>query len=1158
MNKIVNLSPLGTITPLRSYFWTIMRVLLLLIGIGLSTAYANSSYAQTKIDIDVNDVVLEDLFKEIQAKTEYVFFYKDDVLDSNKKVSLSLKNVKLADILNRAFRNTDLSYKIDDRQVVIIKKLPKPSSSLTEPNLVMQTDISGTVTDADGAPLPGANVVVKGTTNGTQTDFDGNYTISAEADATLVFSYIGFSTQEVAVNGQTTINVSLAEDTSRLQEVVVLGYSTQTRGDLTGSVASVDLTEATKAPLVNAAEALEGRVTGVSVINAGAPGSTPTIRIRGFGSTNANGPLFIIDGVQTTDASILNSINPEDIAQMNVLKDGAASIYGARASNGVVIIATKSGGYNQDSASISLDMYTGFSRATNLPDVLNAQQHGDMIFESLSNDGLAPSHPQYGDGASAVVPSTILGAPTPVTTRRGGSWLDDVFRNAPTQNISLGLENGTENAKYNVSISYLNRQGTQLRSFFKRGLIRANSEFKIGNKIRVGEHLNVSFANSSTAKNPDASLGNNPVMLAQRNSPLLPVRADDGSYAGTYSNALGLSNPTNPVADLDRASDDFYKTIRVLGDVYASYEFIDGLTFKTTIGGDLELQNSRAFLPTNPEHSEARSTNTLTEFDYDSYNWVWTNTLNFNKTYGDHTVNALVGLEAVENRIKQKTINVTGFLFETPDFYLLDRGSGTPNFGFVGDVTNSLFSVFGSLNYSYSNKYLLTATLRRDTSSNFLGDNRSDVFPAVSAGWLLSDEDWFTSNLVNRVKLKASWGQLGNQAVPAANPTINVSTINPAQSNYVFTGSGTPTTGAIVGAIGNPDLKWETSESTNIGLEFGLLENSLNFGIEYFKITTKDLIAQDLSVISTTAIDANAPFVNLGNIENKGFDITVGYQNQTDSGFSYGVDLNVSTYKNEVTNLSSEFQVGDTRFRGGAVTRTEVGRPISSFFGFDVEGIFSSEAEVGSAADQGFAANADGIGRFRYRDVNGDNVINDDDRTFIGSPHPDFSYGINLTFGYKNWDLSAFLSGVSGKDAYNYSKIFTDFPTFFNANRSARTLDSWSPSNTSGSLPALSSVITNNETSPNSYFVENASYLRLKNLQIGYTLPDTLLDKIGIDNIRLYVQASNLFTITDYNGLDPEIPIIVRNGAIDNLTQGVDVSAFPLAQIFTFGTNFKF
>ncbi|MDF0708291.1 SusC/RagA family TonB-linked outer membrane protein [Flagellimonas okinawensis] len=1020
-----------------------------------------------------------------------------------------------------------------------------------------QSQITGTVTDQNGEPLIGANVLVKGTTNGTQTDFDGNYTISADSNATLIFSYVGFSTQEVAISGRSVVDVTLSEDASQLDEVVVLGYSTQTRGDLTGSVASVDLSEATKAPIVNAAEALEGRVTGVSLINSGVPGSSPTIRIRGFGSTNGNDPLFIIDGVQTTDGSILNSIDPADILQMNVLKDGAASIYGARASNGVVIVTTKNGGYNMESAEISLDMYTGFSRAANLPGLLNPQQHGQMFWDSFNNVGQAPTHAQYGDGASPVVPSTILGAPEPVTARSGGSWFDDIFRSAPTQNVSLRMENGNAGAKYSMTASYLNRQGIQLESSFKRGLMRVNSEFKVGEKVRIGQHLNVSFANSSAPKNPNTSLGGSPLMLAMRNSPLLPAYTDAGNYAGTYSNALDLSNPTNPVADLRRAGDNFYKTFRILGDIYATYQIVDGLTLKSSIGGDAELLSTRAFLPTNPEHSEARSTNSLTESDTDAFSWVWTNTLNYNKTFGDHNINALFGLEAVENRSKFKSVTVTDFLFETPDYYLPDTGTGDPIVS-AGDNTTSLFSVFGSINYSYGNKYYLTATLRRDTSSNFLGDNQSDTFPAVSAGWLLSEEDWFDSSWLNRVKFKGSYGELGNQQVPVVGPTLTQAGIDVGQSNYAFNGSGAPSTGAIISAIGNPDLRWETSQTSNLGVELGFLDNKLSVEFELFKITTEDLIAQDLQLISTTAPDANAPFVNLGSIENKGFDLAIGYRDQTDSGFRYGVDFNLSSYKNEVTDLIYNQQFGDPGFRGGAITVTEVGQPISYFYGFDVIGIFQSESEVGSSPDQQFENDADGVGRFKYRDVNDDGVINDSDRTNIGSPHPDFTYGINLNLGYKNWDLSAFFSGVQGRDVYNYSKIFTDFPTFFFGNRSTRVLDSWSPQNTGGSLPALGTSVVNRETSPNSYFVEDASYLRLKNLQIGYTLPDTILDKLGMNQIRLYLQASNLFTITDYSGMDPEIPILVTDGSADNLTQGIDTAPYPLAQVYTFGVNLKF
>ena len=1004
----------------------------------------------------------------------------------------------------------------------------------------IQSTVTGTVTDDTGAPLPGANVLVKGTTTGTQTDFDGNYTITADSGATLEFSYIGFATQEIAVDGQTTINVSMAEDAAALDEVIVTGYSTQTRGDLTGAVSSVDLSEAVKAPITNAAEALQGRTSGVTVLNSGSPGGTPIIRIRGFGTSNSNAPLFIIDGVQTDDASILNNINPSDIKQMNVLKDGAASIYGARASNGVVIITTKNGGYNMETGEIKLDMYTGFSKAANLPDVLTAEQHGDMIFQSLANVGSPVTHPQYGSGRIPVIPGTIQGAPTTVTRRPDGStWFDDVFRTALTQNFTLSAENGSETGKYAASVSYINRQGTQITTQFKRASIRLNSEFKVGKSVTIGQHLNASFSNTRTGD--QRSLGNNPYLLSFRNSPLLPVFADDGSFAGTFSNATGLSNPTNPVADLERSSDDFAKNFRVLGDFYVSWEIVDGLTAKTSIGGDIQDFNSRRFLALNPEHSEARSTNTLTEQNFDTYNWTWTNTLNYSKQFGDHSVNALFGLEAVETRFKGNEVAVNGFLFETPDFYLLSNGTGTPNFNFASDDTNSLYSVFGSVNYSYNNKYLLTATLRRDESSRFIGDNKSDTFPSISAGWAVSEEDFFnTDGFVNRLKLKGSWGQLGNQTIPGNNPTQNISSLSLSQANYSFNGDGGLTTGAILTSVGNPDLRWETSTSINAGVELGFLDNALNFSFEYFKLTTNDLISQDNSLISTTAIDASAPFVNLGSVENTGFDVSLGYQTQTESGFSFGADLNISAYDNEVTELVSAFQLGSSAFRGGAVTRTQVGQPISSFFGREVTGF-------------------DDNGRFTYRDIDNNGEINDDDRTFIGSPHPDFTYGLNLNFGYKNFDLTAFFAGSEGNDIYNYTKVFTDFPLFFNGNRSTRVLDSWTPQNTNATLPALGNAIVNNEADPNSYFVEDGSFLRLQNFQIGYSLPETLLDRTGMKGVRFYLQASNLFTITGYDGVDPEVqPVFNDDGSVNNLTLGVDFGSLPIARIFTFGTNFKF
>ncbi|MEP2689850.1 SusC/RagA family TonB-linked outer membrane protein [Maribacter dokdonensis] len=1019
----------------------------------------------------------------------------------------------------------------------------------------LQSTITGTVLDATGQPLPGANVVEKGTTNGTQTDFDGNYTLNVADGATLVFSYIGFKTIEIPVNGQASVDATLAEDAAALDEVIVTGYSTQTRGDLTGSVGSVDVSEATKAPIVNAAEALQGRVSGVTITNNGSPGATPVVRVRGYGTGNSNDPLYIIDGVQTDDPSILNSINPADIDQMNVLKDGAAAIYGARASNGVVIITTKSGGYNMDSARVSVDMYTGFSKATNVPELLNTEQHGEMIFQSLRNDGVTPSHPQYGDGPNPVTPTTIQRAPVSATVKPGGGtdWLDEIYRTAVTQNASITLENGNEQSKFLFSASYLNRQGIQIATGFKRGSIRLNSEFKIGDKIRIGEHTNISFDRRSG--------GQSWFNFATRMSPLVPVFDDEGNYAGNYSNDTGLSNPNNPVAEANRQADDFNKTLRVFGDIYATLDIIDGLQFKTSIGGSIRAYNDRRFRALIPESSEPIATNTLREADQDSYEWVWSNTLSYNKSFGDHGLNALVGIEAVNVTGKGKEISRTDYFFETPEYYLLSNGLGAANVAYAYDNASSLFSLFGTANYNYAGKYLLTATVRKDESSRFLGDNKSDVFPSFSAGWVVSNEDfWPTDGAVSRFKLKGSWGQLGNQTLPVNNPTTNISVVSEQYGNYVFNGSGGATPGALLNAVGNPDLRWETSETTNFGVELGFFDNKLNLGAEYFIIKTKDLINQDGSQYSSTSIDAAPPYVNLGSIENKGIDATISYADVTESGFSYGIDMNFSSYKNEVTELISAFQTGFGGFRTtGTVTRTQEGQPISSFYGRVVEGIFASPEEVAAAADQGFASPEDGVGRFQYRDITGDGVINDDDRTFIGNPHPDFTYGVNLTMGYKGFDMSAFFQGSQGNEIFNNDKVYTDLPTFFDANRSVRVLDSWTPDNLDATLPALSSSITNNEGTANSFFVEDGSYMRLKNLQIGYTFNEKVSKMMGMDSVRFYLQGTNLFTITGYDGVDPELqPRFLDSGAIDNLTIGVSDNNYPLASIYSLGVNLKF
>lgn len=1002
--------------------------------------------------------------------------------------------------------------------------------------------ISGTVSDETG-PLPGANVLVKGTTIGTQTDFDGNYTLlDVGSDVTLVFSYIGYKTAEVAVNDQTTLDITLEEDASKLDEVIVTGYGTQTRGEITGSIASVEMEDAVKLPVQNAAELLQGRVSGVQVTNSGTPGEAPKINVRGFGTSNNTDPLYIIDGVQTDDNNVLNNINPTDIKEFTVLKDAAAAIYGARASNGVVIITTNGGGYNMDQPVVSLDVYTGFAKITNAVDLLNVDQHANVIWESLVNqqalNGLTdpPSHAQYGgaDGNSGpVVPATVQGAAingvpftTTVKPNGGTDWIDALTQSGLTSNASVSVANGTETGKYFMSASYVDREGIVKYTGFKRGSTRLNSEFKAGKnkRLTIGEHLNIAFSKANVGTSDDTE-------LALRITPLIPVRNDAGEFAGTEG--LELGNAGNPVANNFRAQNDYLKNYSFLGDVYADYKITDALSIKTVFAGGFNILNERTFVALNPEAKEARNAATLTEGDVTQINWSWTNTLNYRKTFGKHSVNALAGIEAIKERGKGKTIQRSSFLNEDPNFVLLSNGIANPNVSEAFDGSTTLFSIFGTANYDFDGKYFLTATLRNDKSSRFIGDNQSQTFPSVSAGWELTKEDFFNSDgFLNRLKVRASYGELGNQTLPIRNPAQNGFFQSQQYADYAFDG-GSIVDGVLLTQVGNPDLRWETSTSINLGLDFSFLESRLSGLVEYFNIETKDLIVRDLNAVSLTAIDAGAPFVNFGTVVNKGVDFQLNWNDQIGEDFSYGISGNLSTVKNEVTEFKAPLQGNSSGIRKGQVTRTEEGDEISYFYGRDVIGLTPE-------------------GRFIYRDVNGDGVTDTADRTKIGSPHPDFTYGVNLNANYKNFDISFFFQGSQGNDLWNYNKVFTDYGFFFNGNRSTRTLDARSASNPNGSFVALSATSQNNEDEPNSSYVEDGSYLRLKNATIGYTLPNSILGNVGISSLRIYVNASNLFTITKYEGFDPEVI------PIDNLTLGLDRRINPLSRIITFGANVKF
>ena len=1018
------------------------------------------------------------------------------------------------------------------------------SSSL----IFAQNSISGSVSDESNNPIPGATVVVEGTNTGVVTDFDGNYQINASAGDQLTFSSLGFGSQTITVGNQNQINVTLMSSVDILDEVVVSGYQTQQRRSLSGAIGTVDTEEAFKTQVTNAAEALQGRVAGVQVTSGGGPGAAPVIRIRGYSTTNDNSPLYVIDGIQTTDPNVMRDINPRDIENISVLKDGSAAIYGARASNGVIVVTTKKGTYNQANT-LEVDASYGISTVTRVPDMLNVQQHADMTWQSILNDGNTPSHPQYGTGATPSVP-IFLNVPIPSGAEyegagakvapNGTDWFDEIFDPAEVTNVSVSASGGSEQGRYHMSANYLKQEGVIIHTGYERASTRLNSEFKIGDKLTVAENLNITYDKEGTTSG-------NPIQNAAFSSPLVPVRDTNGNFAGTYSNSARVGIANNPVADLYRGRNDYNKNLRVIGDISVKWQITPELVFKTSAGITMRDLNGRYFTALNPEHGEAISNNTLSEQSFRQDSWVVTNFLNYKNSFGDHNLDLLVGTEQTKNNYKGFGALRTNYLFEDPSFYLLSNGSGVPVISGAGANSNSISSLLATANWSYNN-IGATATIRKDDTSRFAKATSDAVFPSASMFWLMSSEDWFDSSVFDTLKIRASYGELGNQEIGISNADINISNINEFTGAYAYGGSGGATAGAVIASKGNPLLTWETMTSKNFAIDAGFMDNKLTMTLDVFENVTDGLVAQDTQKISTTAIDASAPYTNLGSMKSSGFDLSLNYGDTTSNGVTYSIAANATRAKNEVTELISESYSGSSQ-RIGTMTRTSVGEPISYFYGRNVLGIFQTEAEVASHATQDGA----GVGRFKYEDINNDGIINDSDRTKIGDPHPDLIFGVNVNVAYKNWDMSMFWNGQLGFDIFDYTALYYETPYFFNGNRSTRVLDSWSPSNTGAALPALSETTLNSEFSTsNSFFVRDGSYARLRSLQIGYTLPDNIASKLGASSARVYYNGTNLLTLTDFTGLDPEVP---RGGALDI---GVYSAQYPSNAISSLGINIKF
>jgi len=1035
-------------------------------------------------------------------------------------------------------------------------------------------NISGTVTSDDG-PLPGATVLVQGTNDFATTDFDGNFTIEAAQGAILEVSFVGYTTQQVPVDGdQITITLALG---NLLEEVIVTtGYGTQSKRDITGAVSTIDAEELTSVPATTFAQQMQGRASGISVVSDATPGGEATVRIRGFGTTGNNNPLYVIDGVPTESQG---NLNPQDIESFQILKDAsAASIYGSRAANGVIIITTKRGKVGE--GKISYSSFFGWQTAANDVDALDARGLGEYLYLADYYAGKTPSHGQYGfsgtpENPQISIPNYVFpsGAASvdeslysltesniyAITKSADTNWWELLTQaNAPMSQHSIDASGATETSQYAFNATFFSQDAVIKYQGYKRATIRLNSSTKtLGDRLEVGENFTLSLDNRFGGFGNDGE--QNAVSGAYKHHPLLPNYDIAGNFAG--SRGLNLGNNFNPYASQFRNQDDRTRRSRAFGNVYAQLTIAEDFKFKSSFGVNLTTNQVKDIGRPQPEYVEGNFINSQRSATSWDYEWTWTNTLSWAKVLNDvHDVSAYVGVEAIEGFGEYFGASRQRFPFQSTNIIsYLDLGNqGTA--GNYGNISKdfSLWSQFVQANYQYDGKYLAQVTVRNDASSRFKSATNSAFFPAFSLGWRMSEENFMSGiSFIDDLKFRYGWGKTGNQSIGDYNAYTQFRSSS-YNSGYPIDGSSSSATlGYDPSQFGNPNAKWEATVSNNFGFDATLFDRAISVEFDLWNRTTSDLLLTVPVVYS--AGDAGAPAVNVGEMYNEGIDFAMDWTKDVGE-LQITLGGNISSYRNEVKKLD-EFDTpifGSNR-RVPALTRTAVGDPISSIYGFEVLGIFQSQAEADAWAPYG-STGYNAPGKFKYADINGDGEINDDDRTIIGNPHPDFVYGINLNLAYRNFNLNIFGNGVQGNDVYNYVRYFADFNTF-QGNRSTRALtEAWQPSNPSA--PRAQWTAANpNATSPimdandqissrtSSYLIEDASYFRLRNIQLTYSFDDAINTALGISGGQIYLQGQNLFTITNYSGLNPEI----QTG--NDIQLGYDGGFMPVSKTLIVGLN---
>lgn len=1063
-----------------------------------------------------------------------------------------------------------------------------------------QTKIHGIVADVNGSPLTGVNILEEGTQNGTITDIDGDFTLTVTSPASvLVFTYVGFKTQGIRVGNNQQFKVVMEEDLGSLQEIVVVGYGTQAKKDITGSVAVVNTSELLASTGSSVSQQLQGKTPGVYIGQTGSPGSATMVRIRGINTVNDNGPLYVIDGVSTRNQN-LSSLNPNDIESMQVLKDASsAAIYGAQAANGVILITTKRGA-GTGQPKLTYDAYFGLQKTGKRYDLLNSMDRLALEWKSqqnsydLRNIDDVPKHVQFGSGVQPSIPNylTTTGArgnrdidisnysfPTfQIVPFSDTDWWDAIDRTAPMHSHQLTLSGGGNKGQYLMGLNYFDQQGTVIRSYYTRYQTRLNTSFDIRPWFRMGENLQYSWTKDQGVMNNSSE--SSAYSWTYRASPWVPVKDDFGNWVG--SGITGTGNWKNPVAIQERDRDNYQSNSRIFGNAWVEIDLPKEWMFRSSFGLDYTSAYDYYISKKDPEFSESSGTNFFDEASSFNFRWVWNNTLTYKKVfYGVHSLNVVAGTEAIRDGLgRSMSARRYGYLFEdNPNTLVLDMGENNNQRTNASEYNGefALFGIFGRADYTYANKYLFTGIVRRDGVSRFSISNRYATFPSMSAGWRLSEEKFMEGarSWLDDLKLRVGYGHTGNAEIPRATNFAMLFATSPSETNYDLGGANTDSDlGYRLSTYGNKETKWETTKMTNLGLDVTFGGGRFFTTFEYYnKVTSDMLIEAAYSALANTEIER--PFINYGDMRNRGFDFNFNYRDKS-GALAWDIGLNLSAYKNKVLKLSEsdDYAIYGNGYRlSTSVTRTMKGRPMSEFFGYRIIGFYESEEEVlnspipyGTDLAGITATPGSYVGKYKFADVSGpdgvpDGVINSYDRTVIGDPHPDLIAGLNTTLTYKDLDFTMFWYSTIGNDLFNNTKYFTDFP-LFGGNRSTAMRDySWQKDadNSGARLPILDSQDNWGGAVASSYYVEDGSYLKLKNIVLGYTFPKHILEKATISRLRVYVQGENLLTFTKYSGLDPEITNMeTGEGSGSDLRRGLDAGGWPTTMRFLLGVNFEF